>query len=304
MVEGDLRREVRQNIQRLIEINCYRGYPPPPWPAGPRPAHEDQRSHQAWRAPDRGRQAQGGAQVTVGICRRGGDAALREYGWVSAARRHVEHTASRTQVRPAWAGVTSTSTFNNTIITLTDPNGNVLSWGSAGTASFKGSRKSTPFAAQMAAEGAARRAMEHGLRQVEVFVKGPGSGREAAIRSLQAAGLRVLSHPRRHADPAQRLPATRRPRLGARSDGSIHRSGMSTVPPLRRLRCAGRRSARFSSGGRSRPGHGRCAAARSPTAACSCARSRGCGSPTACWSASSATTTTGPCAVPASPVSC
>jgi small subunit ribosomal protein S11 len=75
------------------------------------------------------------------------------------------------------------STFNNTIITLTDPNGNVLSWGSAGTANFKGSRKSTPFAAQMAAEGAARRAMEHGLRQI----------REAAIRSLQAAGLTVLS---------------------------------------------------------------------------------------------------------------
>jgi small subunit ribosomal protein S11 len=85
------------------------------------------------------------------------------------------------------------STFNNTIITLTDPNGNVLSWGSAGTANFKGSRKSTPFAAQVAAEGAARRAMDNGLRQIEVFVKGPGSGREAAIRSLQAAGLTVLS---------------------------------------------------------------------------------------------------------------
>ena len=85
------------------------------------------------------------------------------------------------------------STFNNTIITLTDPNGNTLSWGSAGTANFKGSRKSTPFAAQIAAEGAARRAMEHGLRQVEVFVKGPGSGREAAIRALQASGLNVLS---------------------------------------------------------------------------------------------------------------
>src|ERR1051326_3730085 len=85
------------------------------------------------------------------------------------------------------------STFNKTIITLTDPNGNVLSWGSAGTANFKGSRKSTPFAAQMAAEGAARRAMEHGLRQVEVFVKGPGSGREAAVRALPPSGLGVLS---------------------------------------------------------------------------------------------------------------
>jgi small subunit ribosomal protein S11 len=85
------------------------------------------------------------------------------------------------------------STFNNTIITLTDPNGNVLSWGSGGTAGFKGSRKSTPYAAQIAAEGAAQRAIEHGLREVEVFVKGPGAGREAAVRALQASGVRVLS---------------------------------------------------------------------------------------------------------------
>jgi small subunit ribosomal protein S11 len=85
------------------------------------------------------------------------------------------------------------STFNNTIVTLTDPKGNVISWGSAGAADFKGSRKSTPYAAQVAAEGAAKRALEHGLRQVEVFVKGPGSGREAAIRSLHASGLTVVS---------------------------------------------------------------------------------------------------------------
>lgn len=86
-----------------------------------------------------------------------------------------------------------TSTFNNTIITLTDPNGAVLSWASAGTVGFKGSRKSTPYAAGLAGETAARRAMEHGLRQVEVLVKGPGAGREAAIRSLQAAGLQVTN---------------------------------------------------------------------------------------------------------------
>ena len=85
------------------------------------------------------------------------------------------------------------STFNNTLITMTDPNGNVVSWSSAGSAGFKGSRKSTPYAAQMAAETAARRAMEHGMRQVDVFVRGPGSGREAAIRSLQAAGISILS---------------------------------------------------------------------------------------------------------------
>jgi small subunit ribosomal protein S11 len=85
------------------------------------------------------------------------------------------------------------STFNNTLITMTDPNGNVVAWGSGGAAGFKGSRKSTPYAAQMAAERAARGAMEHGMRQVDVFVRGPGSGREAAIRSLQAAGLSILS---------------------------------------------------------------------------------------------------------------
>ncbi|QBD80112.1 30S ribosomal protein S11 [Ktedonosporobacter rubrisoli] len=85
------------------------------------------------------------------------------------------------------------ATFNNTIVTLTDPNGNVLSWGSAGSQGFKGSRKSTPYAAQVTAETAARKAMDHGLRQIDVYVKGPGSGREAAIRSLQSAGLTVSS---------------------------------------------------------------------------------------------------------------
>jgi small subunit ribosomal protein S11 len=85
------------------------------------------------------------------------------------------------------------STFNNTIITLTDVGGNILSWGSAGTMGFKGSRKGTAFAAQRAAESAARKAMDHGLRKIEIFIRGPGAGREAAIRSLQAAGLNVTS---------------------------------------------------------------------------------------------------------------
>lgn len=83
------------------------------------------------------------------------------------------------------------STFNNTIITITDPQGQVISWASAGTVGFKGSRKSTPYAAQMAAEAAGRRAMEHGLKRVDVFVKGPGSGRETAIRSLGALGIEI-----------------------------------------------------------------------------------------------------------------
>jgi small subunit ribosomal protein S11 len=95
-------------------------------------------------------------------------------------RKHVERGAAHIQ-----------STFNNTIVTLTDSVGNALSWSSAGSLGFRGSKKSTPFAAQMAAEVAAKGAMEQGLKTIEVFVKGPGAGREAAIRSLQAAGLEV-----------------------------------------------------------------------------------------------------------------
>ena len=83
------------------------------------------------------------------------------------------------------------STFNNTIVSITDPSGAVIAWASSGQVGFKGSRKSTPFAAQMAAENCARKAQEHGMKKVDVFVKGPGSGRETAIRSLQAAGLEV-----------------------------------------------------------------------------------------------------------------
>jgi small subunit ribosomal protein S11 len=85
------------------------------------------------------------------------------------------------------------STFNNTIVSITDPTGNVISWASAGHVGFKGSRKSTPYAAQITADGAARRAMEHGLKSIEIYVKGPGAGREAAIRSLQASGLEVTA---------------------------------------------------------------------------------------------------------------
>ena len=95
-------------------------------------------------------------------------------------RKHVSHGVAHIK-----------SSFNNTIITITDLEGNVLSWASAGNVGFKGSRKSTPFAAQMAAEKAARGAMEHGVRKVDVQVKGPGSGRETAIRSLQATGIEV-----------------------------------------------------------------------------------------------------------------
>ena len=108
------------------------------------------------------------------------------------------------------------STFNNTIVSITDPQGNVISWQSGGTVGFKGSRKSTPFAAQLAAEAAAKAAMEHGLHKVSVFVKGPGSGRETAIRSLQ--GPRGFGHPGQDPHSAQRLPSVQASSRVARKD--------------------------------------------------------------------------------------
>lgn len=110
--------------------------------------------------------------------------ARRTAGAAARVRRRERKSIPRGQVHIQ-------STFNNTIVTVTDPKGMVVSWGSAGSVGFKGSRKSTPYAAQMSAESAARKAQEHGMRQVDVFVKGPGAGREAAIRALQAAGLQV-----------------------------------------------------------------------------------------------------------------
>ena len=110
-----------------------------------------------------------------------------------AARRRVVKGKRRERKHIPQGHAHIHATFNNTIVTITDPQGAVISWGSAGAAGFKGSRKSTPYAAQMSADGAARKAMDHGLRQIDVFVKGPGSGRESAIRALQAAGLQVNS---------------------------------------------------------------------------------------------------------------
>ncbi|KEO81761.1 30S ribosomal protein S11 [Tumebacillus flagellatus] len=108
------------------------------------------------------------------------------------ARGKVATRTKRRDRKNVEAGVAHIkSTFNNTIVTITDLQGNAISWATAGGSGFKGSRKSTPFAAQMAAETAAKAAMEHGMKTCEVFVKGPGAGREAAIRSLQAAGLEV-----------------------------------------------------------------------------------------------------------------
>jgi len=108
-----------------------------------------------------------------------------------AERKRAPKTRRRERKSVPVGQVHIQATFNNTLVTITDMSGATIAWGSAGLAGFKGSRKSTPYAAAMSADGAAKRAMEHGMRQVEVFVKGPGAGREQAIRSLQSAGLEV-----------------------------------------------------------------------------------------------------------------
>jgi small subunit ribosomal protein S11 len=108
-----------------------------------------------------------------------------------AKQAHAAKTKKKVRKSVAHGVVHLFATFNNTIVTICDPAGDTISWASAGAVGFKGSRKSTPFAAQLAAETAARRAMDHGLKSVEVLVRGPGSGREAAIRSLQAVGLEI-----------------------------------------------------------------------------------------------------------------
>jgi small subunit ribosomal protein S11 len=109
------------------------------------------------------------------------------------AQRKGKRTTRRARKAVPYGQAHIYATFNNTIITMTDQQGNALTWGSAGTAGFKGSRKSTPYAARLAAQQTARQAMDNGLREIDIFVKGPGPGREAAIRALQTAGLKVRS---------------------------------------------------------------------------------------------------------------
>ena len=110
-----------------------------------------------------------------------------------AKKKKVVRTRRRERKNIAVGHAHVLATFNNTIVSLSDVDGNVIAWGSAGAQGFKGSRKSTPYAAQVTAEAAARKAMEHGLKSIEIFVKGPGAGREAAIRSLQASGLDITA---------------------------------------------------------------------------------------------------------------
>ena len=152
-VEGDLRRDIAYDIKRLIDIGCYRGV-----------------RHRKG-LPVRGQRSKTNART-----RKGPRKVIRR----RRERKNIEKGAAHIQ-----------STFNNTIVTISDTQGNAVSWASAGELGFRGSKKSTPFAAQSAAETAAKAAMEHGMKSVEVYVKGPGQGREAAIRALQSAGLEV-----------------------------------------------------------------------------------------------------------------
>jgi len=161
VVEGDLRREVAMNIKRLMDLGCYRGL-------------RHRRS-----LPVRGQRTHTNARLRASKGFRMGKEATR------VRRRERKNIAS---------GVAHVNaSFNNTMITITDVQGNTIAWSSAGTMGFKGSRKSTPYAAQVAAEDAAKKAQEHGMRTLEVEVAGPGSGRESALRSLQAAGFTITS---------------------------------------------------------------------------------------------------------------
>jgi len=161
LIEGDLRREVAMNIKRLTEIGSYRG-----------------QRHR------RGLPVRGQRTRTNARSRRGPKRAV-------AGKKKVVRTRRRERKNVLNGQAHVQSTCNNTIISISDVDGNVIAWGSAGAQGFKGSRKSTPFAAQTTAEATAKKALEHGMRSIEVFVRGPGAGREAAIRSLQATGLEV-----------------------------------------------------------------------------------------------------------------
>jgi len=152
-VEGDLRREVSMSLKRLMDVGTYRGL-----------------------------------RHRKGLPVRGQRTSTNAGGMAKQVRK----TGKKKEKKNIPEGIAHIqSTFNNTIITITDLSGNVVAWASAGMQGFKGSRKSTPFAAQVAAEDAVKKAKEHGMRRVQVYVKGPGSGRESALRSLQVAGMNI-----------------------------------------------------------------------------------------------------------------
>ena len=173
-VEGDLRRDVSLDIKRMMEIGCYRGV-----------RHRKGLPVRGQNTKQNARTRKGPKKTIAGKKK----ATRLTMAPKQKLKKVVRKRRERKVVERGAAHIRSS--FNNTIVTLTDTQGNALSWASAGGLGFRGSKKSTPFAAQTAAETAAKAAMEYGLKTVEVYVKGPGSGREAAIRSLQAAGLEV-----------------------------------------------------------------------------------------------------------------
>ena len=172
VVEGDLRRQTALDIKRLSEIGCYRGM-----------RHRKGLPVRGQRSKTNARTRKGPKKTIANKKKSERRTAMAQAKKVIRRRREKKNI-ERGQVHIR-------SSFNNTMVTVTDTQGNAISWASSGGLGFRGSKKSTPFAAQTAAETAARAAMEHGLKTVEVFVKGPGQGREAAIRALQAVGLEV-----------------------------------------------------------------------------------------------------------------
>ena len=174
-VEGDLRRDIAYDIKRLIDIGCYRGV-----------RHRKGLPVRGQRSKTNARTRKGPRKTMANKKKQGGQ-------WIMAApkggKKVIRRRRERKNIEKGAAHIQST--FNNTIVTISDTQGNAVSWASAGELGFRGSKKSTPFAAQSAAETAAKAAMEHGMKSVEVYVKGPGQGREAAIRALQSAGLEV-----------------------------------------------------------------------------------------------------------------
>ena len=177
IVEGDLRRQTALDIKRLTEIGCYRGLRHRKGlPVRGQRSKTNARTRKGPKKTIANKTKSGGKNEMAGKNNAGGKKVVR--------RRREKKNIERGQVHIR-------SSFNNTMVTVTDSQGNAISWASSGGQGFRGSKKSTPFAAQTAAEVAARAAMEHGLKTVEVFVKGPGQGREAAIRALQAVGLEV-----------------------------------------------------------------------------------------------------------------
>ena len=295
-VEGDLRREVSMNVKRLMDIGCYRGIRHRKGlPVRGQRTHTNARTRKGKQQGRDGEEEAGGRRAAPRRRRSKEPTAMADARNRSrtrkprAAPRKGGAKRERKEVRVGIAHVQAT--FNNTIVTLTDKMGNVVSWASAGSVGFKGSRKSTPFAAQTAAENAARKAMEVGLKQVEVFVRGPGAGPRGGHPLAAGGGARDHRHPRRDPDSAQRLPAAQaatgvggdvRGAISSRRLPAVPARGHQALPEGRALlhRQVRDRAAELSA----RPARPAAQQADAATAS-SCARSRRPSGSTACWRA-------------------